>query len=250
MSDKPPPSPEEFDDWYAAMAPAKDEIAQRHLGLPPDLLSSSLLPWNGIAEVTAALRLAAGGVVVDLACGRGGYGIEVAKRTGARVIGVDFSAEAVRLAGGNAAGHGLAAEFHVGRLDATGLGDASADGIMCVDAIQFADPAEAAFGELHRILRPGGRVAVTTWEPVDRTEEWLPARLRVLDLHAGLTAAGFAEVTVDERAGWLEQEMALWTEAAALDPGDDASLRSLHDEAVRVLGRNPLRRVLATAARP
>ena len=81
-----------------AGSPVKDEIEQRHLGLPPHLLSTSLLTWDGIAEVTAALRLSPGGTLLDLACGRGGYGLEIAARTGARLMGVDFSAEAVRQA--------------------------------------------------------------------------------------------------------------------------------------------------------
>jgi hypothetical protein len=33
----------------------KEDIVQRHLGLPPDLLSTSLLPWEGIADLVAAL---------------------------------------------------------------------------------------------------------------------------------------------------------------------------------------------------
>ena len=48
-----------FDGWYADMSgsPVKDEIQQRHLGLPPRLLSTSLLGWEGIAEAVAALCL-------------------------------------------------------------------------------------------------------------------------------------------------------------------------------------------------
>ncbi len=43
----------------------------------------------------------------------------------------------------------------------------------------------------------------------------------------------------------------MWEEAAALDPGDDAALRSLHDEAVEVLPSIDLRRrVLATVTAP
>jgi hypothetical protein len=84
------------------VSPVKDEIQQRHLGLPPHLLSSSLLGWEPIAEVAAALRLSGGGTLVDLACGRGGYGLEIAGRTGARLVGVDFSAEAAALDPGGA----------------------------------------------------------------------------------------------------------------------------------------------------
>jgi tRNA G10 N-methylase Trm11 len=81
-----------FDRWYADMAasPTRDAIWAHALGLPPQLQSASLLPWQGIAAVTAALRLPRGGLLLDPACGPGGYGIEVARRTGARLLGVDF----------------------------------------------------------------------------------------------------------------------------------------------------------------
>jgi len=79
-------------------SPVKDEIQQRHLGLPPYLLSTSLLGWDGIAEAAASLRLSAGSTLVDLGCGRGGYGLEIAARSKARLVGVDFSAEAARQA--------------------------------------------------------------------------------------------------------------------------------------------------------
>jgi len=90
VGSQPAPSAEYFDGWYADMVatPVKDEIEQRHLGLPPHLLSTSLLGWDGIAEVVDALRLSPGDTLLDLACGRGGYGLEIAGRTGARLVGV------------------------------------------------------------------------------------------------------------------------------------------------------------------
>jgi hypothetical protein len=54
----------------------------RTLGLPPELQSTSLLTWPGIAEVTEELRLPPDGRLLDMACGRGDYGIEVASRMG------------------------------------------------------------------------------------------------------------------------------------------------------------------------
>lgn len=128
-----------FDQWYADMAesPRKDEIVQRHLGLPAELLSSSLLPWEDIADVADALALLPGQLLVDLACGRGGYGLELAARTGARLLGIDFSAEAVRQAHELARRWNVEVDFKVGDLTATGLADESADAIVVVDAIQF-----------------------------------------------------------------------------------------------------------------
>jgi SAM-dependent methyltransferase len=242
-----------FDGWYADMttSPVKDEIQQRHLGLPPHLLSSSLLGWEGIAEAVAALRLSAEGTLVDLACGRGGYGLEIAARTGARLIGVDFSAEAVRQAREHARRLGATADFRAGDLTATGLPAGSATAVLCVDAVQFAPQPDAAYREIRRILAAGGRAVLTNWEPRNPGDERLPARLRQVDLRAGLAGAGFGDIEVRERPGWRAGERAMWEEAAALDPGDDPALRAFHEEGVRSLPMLGLtRRVMASATAP
>jgi SAM-dependent methyltransferase len=251
MSTGPPLSAEYFDQWYANMvaSPAKDEIVGRHLGLPAGMLSTSLLTWDAIAEVNAALRLSPGQVLLDLACGRGGYGLEVAYRSGTHLVGVDFSAEAVRQAREHAKRLGRVARFRVGDLIATGLADASVNAVMCIDAVQFAEPADAAYREIRRVLAPAGRAVLTCWEPVDRHDDRLPDRMRGVDLRAGLTGAGFVDVVVDERPDWQAVEHAMWLEAAALDPGTDPALRALHEEGVRVLEvGHLLRRVIASAA--
>jgi SAM-dependent methyltransferase len=239
-----------FDGWYAGMpaSPVKDEIQQRHLGLPAYLLSTSLLTWAGIAEVTEALRLSPGGTLLDLACGRGGYGLEIAARTGARLVGADFSAEAVRQARQQAGRLGRTAGFAVADLAATGLGTGAADAVLCVDAIQFAPEPDAAYRELRRVLAPGGRVVLTCWEPLDPGDDRVPARLRRVSLGSGLAAAGFTGVEVSERPGWRAAERSMWAEAAALDPGDDPALQSFHAEGIRSLETfTLLRRVMATA---
>jgi SAM-dependent methyltransferase len=248
-----PLSAEYFDRWYASMASSgiSDEIQQRHLGLPAHLLSTSLLTWDGIGDVTRALQLAASGTLLDLACGRGGYGLEVASRTGAGLVGVDFSAEALRQARQQAAWLGRDAEFRLGDLTATGLDAGSVSAVLCVDAVQFADPVAASFAEMRRVLAPGGRAVMTGWEAMDPDDERVPARLRQTSFAVGLAAAGFTAVQVVECPAWRERERAMWEEAAGLDPGTDPSLQSFHDEGVRVLQTFPLvRRVLATAVAP
>jgi SAM-dependent methyltransferase len=245
----PPPDAAYFDQWYSNLAEssAHGEVVRRTLGLPPELESTSLLSWDGIADIVAALEVRRGQTVVDLACGRGGYGLEVARRTGAHLIGIDFSAVALEIARRRARD---GAEFRIGELIATGLPDASVDAIMCVDAMQFADPYGAGLAECLRILAPGGRLVLTGWQADDLGDEAVPARLRH-DVERELRAAGFTAVDVRHMASWRAAERAHWTAALAVDPAGDPALASLHDEGQRVvqwLDRS--RRVLARALAP
>jgi SAM-dependent methyltransferase len=251
-----PPKPlsaEYFDGWYAdqAATPAVAEIMNRHAGFPPGT-RAGVVPAEAIPELAEELRLELGSTLLDLACGRGAYGLLVAKQSGAILIGVDFSAQALTEAREQAARMGVSsARFRVGELTATGLPDASVEAVLCTDAIQFPDEPAIAYEEIRRVLRPGGRVALTCWEPFDRADERLSPRLRRVNLAAGLRQAGFTDIEVRDRPSWLAREHALWEEAAALDPGDDPALRSLHEEAVTSLQRTALlRRVLAVATNP
>jgi SAM-dependent methyltransferase len=49
-------------------------------------------------------------------------------------------------------------------LTDTGLPGGSADTILCVDAFHFASSITAAADERARLLRPGGKLVITTWE--------------------------------------------------------------------------------------
>ena len=251
-----PPKPlsaEYFDGWYADQAamPAVAEIMNRHMGFPPGTRAGTV-PAEAIPELAEELRPSPGSTLLDLACGRGAYGLLVAKQAETSLIGVDFSAQALAEAREQAARMGVSnASFRVGELTATGLPDATAEAVLCTDAIQFPDEPAIAYEEIRRVLKPGGRVAPTCWEPFDRTDERLSPRLRRAYLAAGLRQAGFTDVEVRDRPSWLAREHALWEEAAALDPGDDPALRSLHEEGARSLQWAALlRRVLAVATNP
>lgn len=245
----------DFDQWYAdrATPSVADELVRRVLGLPPDLQSTSLLSGAGLDEVMAMLDLHDREVLLDLACGRGGYGLEIARRTGCRVVGVDFSAVAIGQARQRAQELGLAgqADFRVGELTGTGLDAASVDAVLIVDAIQFAEPKLDALRECRRVLIPGGRIVITCWEALDATDERLPPRTRELDLAKQLPSAGFVDVEVVDKPAWLPAERALWQEALTIDASDDLPMRSMREEAQRVLpGFDGTRRVLATAIAP
>ncbi len=248
-----PRSAEYFDGWYAnqAATPAVAEIMNRHTGFPPGT-RAGVVPAEAIPELAEELRLRPGSTLLDLACGRGAYGLLVAKRAGTPLIGVDFSAQALTQAREQATRLGVRnASFRTGELAATGLPDASVEAVLCTDAIQFPDEPAVAYDEIRRVLKPGGRVVLTCWEPFDRADERLSARIRRANLADGLRLAGFTDIEVRDRPSWLAREHALWAEAAALDPGEDPALGSLHAEAVRSLEWTALlRRVLAVVTNP
>jgi SAM-dependent methyltransferase len=240
-----------FSAWHADVAnsPACALIFQRALGLPPQVVSNSLLTGDGIAEVAAALRVAPGQILVDLACGRGGYGREVARRTGARLVGLDFSAVAVTIAAHG--GPRSRARFCVGDFTALGVRDHGADAVMCIDAIQFSDPPLAALRECRRILASGGRLAVTAWEPCGPVPEGVPGRLRQMNLARHLLEAGFEQIEVTDKPDWYAAERTLWEAALQAGASGDPALVSLQEEATQALATFDVkRRVLATATAP
>jgi SAM-dependent methyltransferase len=245
-----PRSAEYFDGWYANKAATTTvaQIMNRHLGFPPDM-RAGVVPAEAIPELTGELGLRPGSTLLDLACGRGAYGLLIAKQAGTSLIGVDFSAQALAEAREQAARLGVPdAAFRTGALTETGLPDASVEAVLCTDAIQFPDEPAIAYDEIRRVLKPAGRVALTCWQPVDRADEQLSPRIRRVNLADDLRQAGFTDIEVRDRPSWLAREQAMWEEAAALDPGDDPALRSLHDEGVRSLQWGALlRRVLAVA---
>ena len=250
-----PRSAEYFDGWYTdrVATPTVDEIMNRHMGFPPDT-RAGVVTAEAIPELADELRLTPGSTLLDLACGRGAYGLLIAQKAGTSLIGVDFSAQALTEAGEQAARMGVnKASFRTGELTATGLPDACVDAVLCTDAIQFPDEPAIAYSEIRRVLKPGGRVVLTSWEPLDRDDERISPRVRRANLGAGLRQAGFTDVEVRDRPAWLEREHALWEEATALDPGDDPALQSFHAEGVKSLqwtGLGLLRRVLAVATKP
>jgi SAM-dependent methyltransferase len=241
-----------FNAWHAdvASSAACDLVFQRALGLSPEVVSNSLLTWAGIADITAVLRLAPGQTLVDLACGRGGYSQEVARRTGACLVGLDFSAVAVAIAE-HSTDQRARARFCVGDFTAVGLRDDSADAVMCIDAFQFSESPLGALAEWRRILVPGGRLAITGWEPIDPDDQRVPERIRRMNLAHDLAEAGFEHIEVTGKPDWHAAERGLWQVAVQTDADGDPGLAALREEGTHVLETfDAKRRVLGTATAP
>jgi SAM-dependent methyltransferase len=115
--------------------------------------------------VVAELAPAAGERWLDLACGTGAIP-ERAAAAGASVVGVDLAPKLIETAKRRAAERRLEIDYRVGdceRLE--GIGDASFDVVSSTFGVIFAPDHRAVAGELARVARPGGRLALTTWTP-------------------------------------------------------------------------------------
>ena len=243
-----------FSSWYADMGevPDKDRLWTRLLGLPPHVLSTSALTGPALDEVAGILRLDPGDVLLDLACGRAGYGLELAARSGALLVGLDFAEPAIVQARANADRLGLGgrADLRVGDMTATGLPPASVNAVLCVDAVQFPADFRATFVEAHRVLRRGGLAVFTGWEARDRHDPVVSDRIRRVDLATGLRSAGFTEVDVQSREDWLAAEQAAWRAVVAQPASDDPAMQSLQAEGRRSIERGDVyRRVLGVGRR-
>lgn len=97
---------------------------------------------------------------LDVAAGDGAAARNLAAR-GARVVAVDSSP--AMLARGRAATAGLAVDWRRGDALALPVADASVDVAVSSFGVMFAPDPARAVAELGRVLRPGGRVAVTAW---------------------------------------------------------------------------------------
>jgi arsenite methyltransferase len=129
------------------------------------LLGDSFHPGGAAltSRLVRALHVAPGGLVVDVASGPGISALQVAREAGCRVVGVDLAAENVARATAAAAQAGLTGQvsFMEGDAEALPLQDEVADAALCECALcTFPDKAAAA-REFARVLKPGGRVAIS-----------------------------------------------------------------------------------------
>jgi len=144
--------------------------AQKTYDAAADLFDARPLGfWARYGERTVArLQLKPGATVLDVACGTGASALPAAGAVGptGRVIGVDLAENLLTLAREKAKRRGLRnVEFRQGDMTALGYPDGTFDAVICVFGIFFVKDMEALTAELWRMVKPGGRLAITTWGP-------------------------------------------------------------------------------------
>jgi arsenite methyltransferase len=177
-------------------------------GVPQAALGASA----GCGVPTAVADLRPGEVVLDLGSGAGLDVLIAARRVapGGRAIGLDMTAEMLELARKNAAEAGVDnVEFLEGYLEDVPLPDASVDVVLSNCVINLAADKGIVLREAARVLRPGGRLAVTdiVADPdMDKAtradkEKWascLAGALTEAEYRSALAGTGFIEVEVTE----------------------------------------------------
>ncbi len=132
-----------------------------------------------------------GARILDSCCGSGASAIPAAEAVGPQgyVLGIDLAEKLLELARTKAADRGLRnIEFRMGDLLDLRLPQAEFDAVVCVFGIFFVTDMAAAVQKLWQIVRPGGKLAITTWGPrffEPATAFWKSVREVRPDLYKG-----------------------------------------------------------------
>jgi ubiquinone/menaquinone biosynthesis C-methylase UbiE len=125
--------------------------------------------WERFGRATVErLYLPLGSRVLDVCCGSGASALPAAEMVGPAgfVLGIDLVEKLLELARKKAAERRLRnIEFRVGDMLDLHLREAQFDAVVCVFGIFFVPDMSAAVRALWRVIRPGGKLAITTWGP-------------------------------------------------------------------------------------
>jgi SAM-dependent methyltransferase len=207
-------------------AVAASDLSSDHAGVravaaafgytPEDLAAIPAAANMGLScgNPVALASLRPGEVVLDLGCGGGLDVFLAAAKVGpaGRAIGVDMTPAMIERARANAAAGPdgrpyTNVEFLLARIDALPLPDASVDCVISNCVINLAPDKSAVFREIARVLRPGGRLAVSDIAlkrplPPELAQDvaayvgCIAGAILIDEYRAGLHAAGFGAVEI------------------------------------------------------
>lgn len=212
---------------------------------------------------TATANLRPGETVVDLGSGGGLDVFLAAEKVGpsGRAIGIDMTPAMIERARRNAEqGPGgkpyTNVEFHLASIDRLPLPDASVDVVISNCVINLAPDKPAVFREIARVLKPGGRVAVSDIalkrplppELASSVAAWngcVAGAILVDEYVAGLQAAGLSNVVAVDDRGDLNAYAKVEGQAACCSP-TPAKPATLHADLAELLRRFDINDIAAS----
>ncbi len=200
--------------------------------LPEGAVRASL----GCGNPTALAELMAGETVLDLGSGGGIDVILSARRVGptGKAYGLDMTDDMLALARKNQAEAGITnVEFLRGEIEAIPLPDASVDVIISNCVINLSRDKDRVLAEAFRVLKPGGRLAVSDVvvrgevpEPIRRSmDQWVgcvAGALEETEYVDKLTRAGFTGIGVEPTRAYDITDAREFLSAQGIDPDDAA----------------------------
>ena len=207
-------------------------------GLPKAAVQASL----GCGNPTAVADLHPGETVLDLGSGGGIDVLLSAKRVGpeGKVYGLDMTEEMLALAIRNRDEAGATnVEFLKGYIEDIPLPAGTVDVVISNCVINLSIDKPRVFAEMHRVLRPGGRIGVSDvvaediLTPAERAERGsfvgcIAGALSFAESRAGLAAAGFEDVEIastDEPLPGMHSAIIRATKSAFAEAGPEAARR-------------------------
>ena len=205
------------DEKQACCGPTALYSAEQLTGIPGNIAEASL----GCGDPTAIAALKRGEVVLDLGCGGGLDCFLAARRVSkkGRVIGLDMTPDMVQLATENARKMGTTnVEFRLGEMEKMPVDSGSVDVIISNCVINLSLDKDAVFREAFRVLKPGGRLAISDKALLaalpeilqDNPDAWsccIAGAISKEDYLAKIRAAGFVDVTAEEASAPLFVEL-------------------------------------------
>ena len=162
-------------------------------------------------------NIPAGAKVLDVACGRGAVLFPAAERVGTsgHVTGIDLADGMAHETQMEIQRRGLN-QAEARQMDAENLTfpDSSFDFVLCGFSLQFFPHLAHALSEFRRVLKPGGRIAVTSWGGDDERWDWFEALRKAHDavlrlgsqsldepekIQAWLSQAGFVDIQITSK---------------------------------------------------
>jgi SAM-dependent methyltransferase len=181
---------------------------------------------------TAIASIRPGEVVVDLGSG-GGMDVFLASPLvgpSGKVIGIDMTQEMIERARTNAQNGGyLNVEFYLGTIDHLPLADGSVDCVISNCVINLAPDKAAVFHEIARVLKPGGRLAVSdialkaelpaaVAQSMAAYVGCIGGAIKIDDYRQGLLAAGFEHVEIVDSGADLNSYAKVENQAGCCSP--------------------------------